>query len=715
MSRDSQGLLTDEPIARLQDDRFEFKAAVTGLCKHLVESWPAKCGVTRGCTVLSIEGAWGWGKTSFSQMLSQSLLDAVDRDVEQPESGRRPVVVEYNAWLSGPHDGRHWTALAMRIGEAIVQRAQSRYLEKLRDHDAVLYRRVLSMDPDKKDRRLRCLRRKLASAVPLAVGHPDLDSKEPRLDLKLPPRAQVFDPRTPWTDWAWQLSQAVPAEQWRPFFGLFNDSPSKLPGRGLSHQQALDVLVDMGARSTEAALKGSQVAALGAPVAATRQLVAAYRGDGVPAEPESQEFVRALDDLCRVLHHEARGWRLVVRIEDVSRLGNEGRDALLEALAYLRQLKGCLVLLEIDRREADRVLVEARAGPHGEGRLTKTIDLRTEVPESRWHERVELIATWLRANLGFQPEEPADASLAAVVRASAHGLARWCQQHEVASPRELKRLLRWIDAHAPRLHRLPIRAPGILLTLAELYRHSALGVAGDTILAALQAQEDLPEQLVELPAQPWDQRPWPDQTTTLLPVATGWWEQQPADVRALVGAIRGFVLVLHLCGPDSQVSTTAEKQCWERLAGHLQALRGRNPLAASILRLRVEDRPGLMFQGLLDGIGANLSKDRVSELRDTGSLVELMGHLDLRLAPPSESFSAIIERWYDGAGLVEASSRRPADEVLDCTLLLLGLFHGDKYLEARHCAAEPNDDQARWRRQVTDALAQAHQQDTHHP
>ncbi len=634
--------LDDIPQTRrdLGEDAFSFSDAVQQLAEHLL---PAPGTVAELNTVVSIEAEWGWGKTSFANLLVAAIQRSLRSDGNR---GTRavPMVVPYNAWLSGPSNGSHWSAIALRIGHAL-------YTEV---HDQL----IRAADAD--------------GPIALELGHPT----EPgaRITARVTDREQVLHRQSGWTDIAWQLSEAVPATRWHPCLALFGDAPSKLPGRGFSGREAGRSLGRLATRVLESSLKSDQVGAAGAALAAAGSLVGAYSDNGAPAAAESDEFVAHLGTLMRMLRPDARGWRAILVVEDVARLDDDGLASFLEALAYLRHLQGVLVLLCLDRRIADRVLVE-RGLESGEGRLTKTIDLRQRVPAITWSHRHALVRAWC---------DSVDLPHADEV---AHALGRWCAEHGQASPRQIKRLLRWLDVRL-RAHPLDATRPraqvvSTVLFIASLYRHDALGIGGEELIDSMEQPGAVEQMLLRLPHQPWDRRPWPE-----LAIDPNLEPSSPS-ARDWIGGLRRFSLIVHLVGPEHPRTMEAEQRLREAWRRHLDRLATESPWVASIVGVRGErpedagDKLLARLGGLLSNTAAtaDLAHQRVRAIR-AANVVAAMRSMDVHGKPPSATVAGVCDAWAQGHDLVTLVRRGARADIGDLALLILALLHGSLYDEA---------------------------------
>lgn len=630
-------VLDDLPLQRVGDDidPFEFKGAVDALAEHLLAS--RRDPVARLNTVVSLEAEWGWGKTTFANLLVEAVLTGLRAEPGyDPKNQALPMRVDYNAWLSGPEDGRHWAAIAARVGRAFYLDLQQRVLAEAEQADGPV---------------------KLSLGDPLNPGG--------RIEVALPAREQVLDPRTTWTDIAWQLAEAMPRPSWDPCLALFADAPSKLPGRGFSGREARRTLVRLIADTALAGAKGDALAAAGAATRAGGQLAGAYADTKAPAAAESDEFVRHLDKLLAVLRPNAFGWRAVLVVEDVARLDETGLSSFLEALSYLRHLGSVLVLLCVDRRIADRVLVEYPASD-GEGRLTKTIDLRQRVPAATWSHRYALIRAWCDS-LGM----PSSGD-------TARTLGRWCFEHSQHSPRQLKRLLRWLDV---RLRGVPPDQrsawPETVLLGAQLYRRDALGVAGEMVLADLGDASTVERLLLRLPLQPWDSRRWPElhKDARLVPTS--------ATAKAWLGTLRRFGLVVHLVGPDHEETLAAERRVREGQQRHLDLLHRESPWVAhfhKVARLDPADAWDELHHGLRtlaqsDGKG---SWQLVRALR-AANVVAAMRRLDLHGTRPPATIAGLAGAWAQGHDLLSVVLDEKRGPVAEFGLLLLALLHGNLY------------------------------------
>ena len=642
-------------------DAFEFRGAVDALARHLLSS--RREAVARLNTIVSLEAEWGWGKTTFANLLVGRLTALLGE--ERPrgsDPGLLPLRIDYNAWLSGPQDGSHWASIAARIGRAFYLDLQQRLLAIAGDGDG---------------------------PVPVTLGHPAAEGDE--LPLRVPDRAQILDPRTRWTDIAWQLSEAVPGDRWDPCFALFTDAPSKLPGRGFSGREAARSLARVASGALQAVARQDGAALLGTATTAAGELASAHRDASAPAAPESDEFVAHLGTLMRVLRPRVRGWRAILVLEDVARLDDRSLSDLLEALSYLRHLPGVLVLICVDRGIADRVLIE-RPGDGGEGRLAKTIDIRQRVPPATWTHRTALIGAWC-GSLGMPAPD-----------ATARSLGRWCFEHGQHSPRQIKRLLRWLDVRLRGLAPADPEAWTEVVRLgALLYRRDALGVDGPSLLGALGEPPQVERLLLGLPVQPWDSRTWPE-----MAIDPGLLPKTPS-AREWLGTMRRFGLIVHLVGPDHPETLAAERRVREAHERHFARLQQESPWVAllpKVAELEPEAAWDELHHRLLrtaeaqDGEAHQL----VRALR-AANVVAAMRQLDLHLVRPAPTIAGLAQAWAQGHDLHAAVVHLQRGPVAEFGLLLLALLHGNLYADAAARLPPPQGLDVQ-RRAATDRVAQ---------
>lgn len=485
-------------------DLFEFEAAAAELARQL-RFLQENGGM--GATVVSIEGPWGSGKTTFANMLWREAMRTV-------KPAERPVRVQFNAWLSTPASGSAWAALAERIGEALYQRL--RRVAWPQGSNALQRGLETWVSAASKGGVGAATRRAVGAWCWALVRGCVSFFRHGALTLPRPSEPGdgtctilvrgADDRRHHWTEVAWRLSVAVPAWCWHPCLNLFCDGPSKLAGRGLDGATGVRTLGKLALSTSK--IKVDPVGALSEAGAAADVLGQAMQAEAHRLSPDSQEFVEHLDHLSRVLGPEDASLRLWVEIEDISRLDQQRLERVLAALAYVHGLRHAIVVLLLDRHQADALVAGARAGSEGEGALVRTIHLRQQVPKVLPRHLAQLVDEWVK--LQGIPAPAAE-------RLSSELTDMW-YRYGLRTPRQVKRGLVWmhqrlrpsadelLDRHRSSAHQ-PLR-PAAILALAAIYLH----LEGSIDLATLDGElEGLgPPGLNSMPRQLWAARNWPD-------------------------------------------------------------------------------------------------------------------------------------------------------------------------------------------------------------
>ena len=187
----------DRPLEDIREDLLGFAAPARRLAGRLDRFWHPSRG---HALAVSLEGPWGSGKTSFTNMVIQTL--------RQSSAKGPPVVVRFNVWQSGSMALTEWSALAYRIGEAIYTEIHRR----CRQNIAAGEPRLSVLPPSLVARRLGPLER---AGAALEIDCSGLE-----------------DPRLHWIEVATRIADAVPAEHWHPALALFCDQRTDLAVRG---------------------------------------------------------------------------------------------------------------------------------------------------------------------------------------------------------------------------------------------------------------------------------------------------------------------------------------------------------------------------------------------------------------------------------------------------------------------------------------------------
>ncbi len=436
-------------LDRGEEDLFEFSPAAAELARQvgfLLDQDRDEA------VIVSVEGPWGSGKSTFAEMVWTQWRAA--------NPGVEPVRVRFNAWLSTPEDGSAWPVLARRIGQELYTRLRA------------------AGAPGQKH-------------LDLRIRRPVHPASEP-LRLLLD---EVGDPRQHWTEIAWRLHQAVAARDWHPCLTLFCDGDSRLAGRGVGTREGLGLLFQT--VKAAARLKGEPMAVLTDLSGVVAALGEAWRARAHRPDMMSDEAVALLDRLIECLHPLGARPRVWLEIEDISRLDETRLRGLLSSLAWLEGLRGVVVVLVLDREQADDVLLD---GPSGEGALVRSLHLRQRVPAVLPRHWIRLVERWAE-DQGLDLER---------IGPLASELGDLWNGHGVVTPRHVKRGLVWMHQRlsastGPALSDLS-RPAVLALGAVWLRLEGMVDLAGlGQILAQIGAAG-----LVDLPRQLWSNRAWPD-------------------------------------------------------------------------------------------------------------------------------------------------------------------------------------------------------------
>ncbi len=354
--------------------------------------------------VLSVEGPWGCGKSTWIDL----LLGELERGATQPA----PLEVHYNAWIEEEGSADHWARVADQIGERLYRSLQQ---------GAWGHARRLGSAPSRSGQE---------ATLRVAVGTNRLPHA--RVSVEVDAGA---DPRLPWRELAWRISHAVKPKDWDPSLALFADPHSRLRGRGLNGMEATLQISRLLAASLT--LPANPMGAAGAATAVLDELARASRQAAELPPPESARFVELLNRLVRRLGPDPapRGPRLVVVLEDLGRLDDAAFRAAIRSLAWMVRLEGALVILALDQDQALRML----PGPSAPGRedaLARLIHLRQPVPRASLSALAPLAEGFLAGTI---PE-----STGPSLRILAQEVVWTWWRNGVQTPRMVKRGLNWL-------------------------------------------------------------------------------------------------------------------------------------------------------------------------------------------------------------------------------------------------------------------------------
>ncbi len=369
----------------LWPDRVETLVELIGLC------WTEG---GRNRVSVSVEGPWGSGKTSLAHA-------ALDRLATPTDLEHRPLEVRFSARYSTPRGFTPWEALAYRIGEAIYRR---------------LHKRVLARG---------------ASDPALDVPHPDGDGRI-RVDTQV-----LLDKRLPWTEVAWRLAEGVGNKEWHPSLALFCDTRWKVTRR----RRSTTDLLTAGSATVRGAVAAGTANAKGAVRAASDLASLLVGDDGVIATQgiDTRAFVERVNELIPMLGTRSERWRLLIVIDDLTRLAEAQLPSILDALGHLHALEQTVLLLNLDAtalRKLHAVAPRASDGEGGEDYLTKLVDVRFPMPPFEINHARALVAEWWTSL-----DLPAGGLTRAGQRPSPSQLLL---QRGLKTPRCVKRALRWI-------------------------------------------------------------------------------------------------------------------------------------------------------------------------------------------------------------------------------------------------------------------------------
>jgi len=505
-------------IDTAEADLFEFTRSVDILARELDDAMSLQLS---GAVIVGIEGGWGTGKSTYLRLLNEQLVKNRGAVAATGAPPPTPLRVQFNAWLSCPRGGGTWAALAERIGEAIYDywRPTDRSTEQLNYH----------------------------------------------LDERLGRASFTADYRHPWHEIAGRISEEVSPKHWHPALNLFGTASSKLPGRGLKLKTAASQVFPLiGAAFKAAAQKFDSAAKDTGEVLTT--FTEAWRMVASRPPAESDEYVRQLNWLLAHLgpvseadrlavagkrgapHHP----QLIVEIEDVSRLDDERLEDLLATLAYLEAMDRTLVLMALDREQADALAAPRSAHMDGESALVRIIHFRQRVPFVQLRHRARLVESWSIEH-HFSPP---------VALQLAFDLVRIWGRAGLSTPRQIQRALlrlnaavrEWSQWDAENWRALTaVPASGVDIANGPL-------IAGVSAIALVQLTEDKfidldalgaglaalnSEALLVLPMAVWNGRRWPDGGVNHTPYVEG------EDALALRRQVRWHAILRDLGAPEA--------------------------------------------------------------------------------------------------------------------------------------------------------------------
>lgn len=607
--------------------------------------WDGRWGrPARNNVSVTLEGPWGSGKTSYANLVVDALVAADDasRDPLLDE----PVRVEFNVWQSGSIDISPWSALCYRVGEAFYAR---------------LHERAVAAETAD---------RKLTLADPVRLEAP-LISVDP---------SPLAEARLHWVEVARRLSAAIPGTSWHPCLNLFGDAPSKVPGRGASWSEALREGPRLAGAVVKALLGGvGAVSAVSDGVSSAGELLRRPTETGPSWGVDSKEFVRDLDRLLHVLHPRPRSWRLLLLVEDVTRLDASELPRVLDALGYVRRLSDIVSLTLLDdhivatlealaqRRVTGAQRVELPPAPGGEQFVTKLVGLRQRVPQPLIADISALVARWW-GSLDLQH---------VAARGGALATSRRLVERGIRTPRQVKRALRALWMRLADEDYEPLRdaiASGAVSDDARdriVGLHVDLHAFGEGRLDGallLERAQTAAADLLALPIQPWDGSPWLDRQYASL-LAVEW-----PLAQELVAGLRLIALAHHVrCLEPDHPLVASGRQAWASYRT-AQGRAGDDPLQLALLT----GADAIGEARLLAHLEARLTEENAQLTRQLVTPAVLaVAARRYRLAdddPAPATIPEILDSWFDGDALVQAimkSAPRSPEHAMALTLLHL--------------------------------------------
>lgn len=521
-------LLDERPVQGADEDAFGFVQVVRRVSDRLRLLRADE--KESGCIVASIEGAWGGGKTSFSNLLVTELKDASGPAGSYSGIQHQPLVVFFSAWQSCGLNLSPWEALAYRIGEAAYGRLD-------REVKSAIAARESRMKLGRVDN---------LKQVSTLNEYVEIEFKKLALE----------DTRLHWLEVAYRLSAGFPRECWDPCLSLFSESPSAVQGRKRSGGWAqglkkvgpsfMDWLWSIGGDPRGAVEGAIRLGKWGL----ARELI-----QGPSFGVDTLEFARSLNRLLAVLRPGGLPWRLIVVVDDVSRMELDKLPSVLEALNYLREFDRALILIVLDRmvkqrlesrsgfgKCEDTVSASGRAG--GESILTKLVNLQIETPSPTGAEVSQFIVRGLY-ELGIRGFAVAHAVAQHLI-----GRKRW-------TPREVKHLFRWLFLR-PSVKNVAAESghAAKICLLCDIYLYLEDHVSGKEVVAFAIREPGI---LLSFEEQPWDQQEWPDKH--ISPFPSVFWGELSDVARGLVSAIRLNSLAARCLGsPEGLAAVDGERR-----------------------------------------------------------------------------------------------------------------------------------------------------------
>jgi len=481
MSVINRSWLLDVPISQETDDLFGYKHAASYLAQKLHDdakfyrfSFPEDSEA--GSFSLLLEGRWGSGKTSYSNLLVEML--SKDGDIYPPNSLR---VIRFNIWQSKSMEISAWASLAYRLGQEFYSQ---------------IHRQCIEVEGKGK----------------FQLGM--FSNRKPNCQLAKISMDFLRDPRLHWVEVAQRISQKVPQKNWDPCYKLFCDAPSKVPGRGMDWREGSGVLNDLSGAAIKVALLK--------PDKAVDDVFQSIKGlgnkrllEGSPWGVDTLEFINDLNLLLYSLNPIEEGWRGVIIVDDIARLDESDFPFLLETLAYLKKLNQILVILNIDYQtfskiEALKYVYENNLKKQSvqvtESFLTKMVNLRIQVPLPSPAEQVRSLIPH-HEHFGFPTVQPFSDAL------------RHLLDHGINTPRQIKNALRWFSIRLgsnKKDQSCLISSPclsskiylQIIIFMSDLYLYCNGFIEGKALVESVESNRNI---FLNMGRQPWNLRPWADQ------------------------------------------------------------------------------------------------------------------------------------------------------------------------------------------------------------
>lgn len=588
---------------------------------------------------VSIEGPWGSGKTSFVYLFKQALF----KDIQD---GTLPVWIDFNAWQCSGIGAGPWEAIAYRIGEALYRRVHA---EACRIH-----------------------RDKSVSEKKIVVGSPRRRGLTVPIDV-----AELADERLAWQEVARILSEKIAKEDWHPCLKLFADAPTKINGRG-GGWGGVAMEIGLGATGVAAGLAAGPVGwgaaltgsgqALNTIQKATKARAEAKKSlqrlEGLPWGVDTREFVEHLGLLAEVLVPHSSQFRLIVLMDDVSRLPPGDLLKILDALSYLRELPRTLVLLTMDAEGLAQL--EAEMPAHFLGRSERFV---SKIVHTRY--RLSPVDNAALARFGNQFFSDLGISSAFAPGIETNPIRRLLAGG-VQTPRGMKRSLAWlwgrIVTDGPLLEwcrRVPSHPDLaiVLSVLVDIHLFTEGLINGEEIDKRVRTARDA---LLHFSCQPWDGQTWPDKG--------GARPFSPKEA-PLVAWIRYLQLSFFTGGrPDPQRLETP-KVVWRRWSEDWPFGR------CEVWKAPTEGDINDIVQGenISDLLTLVEDLEKLLEIRWISNISAAARHVWLGADEPAPvTFQDTINRWSDADALTQvAMSRRVSRKTETAARMLLRIFHPD--------------------------------------